>query len=120
MEARSRFCRAISRASVVSSARAPQPLEFTLLKHAEKPWAAIPAESLRLHEEYGSAMGKLEAADALRDRAGKRPFFVAKEFALEQSMGMAAQFSFTKEFGPAELKLWIAAAINSLPVPVSP
>jgi len=33
-------------------------------------WAAIPRNLSDFIEEYGSAMGKLEAADALRDRAG--------------------------------------------------
>ena len=45
---------------------------------------------------------------------------MTEELAFEQSQGMAAQFSFTNGGCRRLLFLWIACAISSLPVPVSP
>ena len=48
------------------------------------------------------------------------PFSWPKSSFSSRSSGMAAQFSFTNGRPHRELRSWIACAISSLPVPVSP
>src|SRR5260370_218056 len=48
------------------------------------------------------------------------PFSWPKSSRSSNPLGMAAQFSFTKVFERRGLRLWMARAINSFPVPVSP
>ena len=52
--------------------------------------------------------------------AGEGALLVAEQLALEQVRGMAAQLSLTNARPRRELSWWIARAISSLPVPVSP
>jgi hypothetical protein len=49
-----------------------------------------------LVEEDGSAVRQLEASHALADRAGKRTFFVAEKFALQQACGNSGTIQFYK------------------------
>ena len=53
-------------------------------------------------------------------RAGERAALVAEELALEQISGSAAQLTATNGARARGLAWWIACAISSLPVPVSP
>ena len=76
---------AISRASVVRVRVLPEAFEFALLQHAEKFGLQFQGNLADFIEEYCAAVSKLEATDALRDCAGKRPLFVAEQLALEQS-----------------------------------
>ena len=68
-------------------ARAAEPLEFLLLQHAEEFRLQLEGNVTDFVEEQRSAVRELEAADLLRDGAGKCPFFVAEELALEQAGG---------------------------------
>src|SRR6266481_1222311 len=63
---------------------AAQPLELLLLQHAEKLWLQGQWDVAHLVEEQRPLVRHLEAADLLRDRAGKRAFFVSKKFAFQQ------------------------------------
>ena len=50
----------------------------------------------------------------------KAPFSRPKSSLSSRPVGIAAQLSLTKGFERRGLRLWIARAINSFPVPVSP
>ena len=64
---------------------------------------------------------ELEAADLLRDGAGKRALLVPEELALEQAGRNRGAVQLDERARDRRLlRLWIARAISSLPVPVSP
>ena len=65
-------------------ARAAQPLELALLQHAQQLRLQLERDLADFVEEHGAAVGQLEAADALADRAGERALLVAEQLALEQ------------------------------------
>lgn len=62
---------------------------------------------------------QFHAADALGDGACECPSFVAEQLA-SRRVGMAAQLSLTNVLSSRGLRLWMARAISSFPVPVSP
>ena len=64
--------------------RAAEPLELLLLQHAQQLRLELERNVADLVEEERAAVGELEAADLLRDRAGERAALVAEELALEK------------------------------------
>src|SRR5437879_4451239 len=58
---------------------AADPLELSLLEHAEKRNLGVRRQILDLVEEERPALGHLEAAGAALHRAGESPFFVPEE-----------------------------------------
>ncbi len=68
-------------------ARVAEPFEFTLLQHTEQLGLQFERRLADFVQEYRPAMGQLEPTDPLRDRAGKRALFVAKQLAFEQAGG---------------------------------
>ena len=77
---------ATSRASV-RSVRVSESFEFTFLQDTEQLGLKFEGRFSDLVQEYRAAIGQLESTDPLRDRAGKRAFFVAKQLAFEQAGG---------------------------------
>src|SRR5437870_4277509 len=69
----------------VNSPCASQPLEFSLLEHAQQLGLKLQRNVADLIQKYRSAIGQLKAADALRDSAGKSAFLVPEELAFEQA-----------------------------------
>ena len=65
-------------------------------------------------------MGKLEAADSPRDGAGEGSLLVAEQLALDEPDGQGGAVDLDQRLGGARLVEWMARAISSLPVPVSP
>src|ERR1700678_4522864 len=65
--------------------RTAQPLEFSLLKHAQQFRLQFERNISDLIEKNRPMMSQFESADALRDRARKSPFLVTEEFTLQQS-----------------------------------
>jgi hypothetical protein len=64
-----------------------EPFEFTLLQHTEQLGLQFERRLADFVEKDRPAMGQLESPDPLRDRAGKRALFVAKQLAFEQAGG---------------------------------
>src|SRR5258708_6416755 len=62
---------------------ASQPLKFTLLQNAQKLRLELKWNLPHLIQKQRAMVCEFQASDALCDSAGKRPFFVAKQFALE-------------------------------------
>ena len=74
-----------------------------------------------LVQEERAAVGVLEAAFAVGAGVGEGAFDVAEQLVLEDAFGRSpAQFSATSRCLRRRLLLWIARAISSLPVPLSP
>ena len=61
-------------------------MEAPLLRHAEQLGLQRRGHVGDFIQEDGAAVGHLEAANALRDRAGERALLVAEEFAFEQGL----------------------------------
>ncbi len=59
-------------------------LEMALLQHAQQLALQLERDFADLVEEQRAAVGELEAADAVAQRAGERALHVAEELALEQ------------------------------------
>ena len=76
---------AISRTSTAQRARAAQALELALLQHAQQLRLQLQRDLADLVEKHRAVVGQLEAADALRDRAGERAPLVPEQLALEQA-----------------------------------
>ena len=100
--------------------RAADALELLLLQHAQQLHLRLERQVADLVEEDGAVVGQLEAALLLLHRAGERAAFVAEQLALDSVAGSAPQFTFTITLGRRRLTRWMARAISSLPVPVSP
>ena len=66
-------------------ARAAEALELLLLEHAQELRLELDRDVAHFVQEERSAVGQLEAPDALRDRARERAALVAEELALEQA-----------------------------------
>ena len=66
------------------AARAADALELALLQHAQQLRLRLERQLADLVEEQRAAVGELEAAAALLDRAGEGALLVAEELALEQ------------------------------------
>jgi len=71
-------------------------------------------------KEQRALVGQFKPADPLGDGAGEGASLMAEQLAFEQPVGIAAQFILTKVRSRRLLRLWIARAMSSLPVPVSP
>src|SRR6516162_11330906 len=69
----------------VKCPRASQPLTLSLLQHAQQLGLNLQRNIPDLIEKDGPAIRQLEAADALRDGAGKRAPLVSAELAFEQA-----------------------------------
>ena len=59
---------------------AAQALEFVLLQNAQYLGLQLQRHIADLIQEQGATMGRLEAADRLRDSAGESTLFVSEEF----------------------------------------
>ena len=64
---------------------AAEALEFLFLQHAQEFRLQLERNVADLVEEQRAAVGQLEAADLLRDRAGERALLVAEQLAFEQA-----------------------------------
>ena len=95
-------------------------LELALLEDAEELGLGLQGQLADLVQEEGAAVGQLEAADPPGEGAGEGAFLVAEQLALDQPAGRAAQLSLISGLAARRLWEWIARAISSLPVPVSP
>src|SRR3990167_5375395 len=100
--------------------RSAHALELPFLEHAEQLRLKVERQLADLVQEDGPSVGQLEAADLPRERPREGALLVAEQLALEESAGMAAQFTFTSGLCRRALRSWRARATNSLPVPVSP
>ncbi len=96
------------------------PLELALLQDAEQLDLELGRGAVDLVEEDAAGVGRLEPAGAVVDGAGERALDVAEQLALEQALGQRAAVD--PDVGPVDrgLRSWMARAISSLPVPVSP
>ena len=96
-------------------------LELALLQHAQQLGLQLERDLADLVEEQRAAVGELEAADAVAQRAGERALLVAEELALEQlARDRRAVDADQRPVAALGCASWMARAISSLPVPVSP
>ena len=95
-------------------------VEFMLLQDVEQLGLDLGREFADLIEEDGAAVGELEAADAPGDGAREGPLLVAEELALHEPVGRALQLTLMNGLSARLLVEWMARAISSFPVPVSP
>ena len=100
--------------------RAADPVELALLQDAQQLGLGLGGELADLVEEDRAAVGQLEPAGAAGDRAGEGPLLVAEQLALDESRGQGRAVDLDERLVPARLVEWMARAISSLPVPVSP
>ena len=110
----------MTRTSTRLRAAAADGLELALLEHAQELDLGLRRQLAHLVEEDRAAVGQLEAADAPLDRAGERALDVAEQLALDEPRRDGAQLTLTSAPLPAAAPAWMARAISSLPVPVSP
>ena len=75
---------AISRNCGADRPRAADPFDLAFLDRAQQLGLQVRLEVADLVEEQRAAVGQLELADALLDRAGERALFVAEQRALDQ------------------------------------
>ena len=95
-------------------------LDLALLEHAQELGLQRDVELADLVEEDRAAVGLLEAAGVLRDRAGEAALLVAEQRRFDQLARDGPQSSTTNGFALRADALWSARATISLPVPVSP
>ena len=100
--------------------RVADPFELSFLQHAQQLDLQLGRGGVDFVEEHRAGVGRLEAAGAVLDRAGERPADVAEQFAFQQAFASAPQLTRTNGPLPRGLSWWMALAISSLPVPVSP
>ena len=101
--------------------RAAEPLELVLLEHAQDLGLRARAHVADLVEEQRAAVGLLEPADALLVGAGERALLVAEQLGLEQVLLERRAVHLDEVARRCRSELWwMAPAISSLPVPVSP
>ena len=100
--------------------RATDPFELAFLQHAQQFRLQIQRQFTDLVEEDGSFVGQLEATHFLRERAGEGALLMTEQFAFDQAGWDGRAIDFDEGPTLRGLKLWIARAISSLPVPVSP
>ena len=81
---------------------------------------AAPAAARRSRRGTRAAVGRLELARLLRDRAGEGALLVAEQLALEQRLGDRGAVDRHERPSARGLLLWSARATSSLPVPLSP
>src|SRR5260370_5806082 len=72
-----------------------------------------------LIQENRSALRELKPTDSALARTGESTLFVTKQFAVNQTVGSPAQFTFTNARFRRPLLACTARAINSVPVPDS-
>jgi hypothetical protein len=101
--------------------RAADALELALLQHAQQLGLQGRRDLADLVEQQRAAVGQLEAALAHPVGAGERALLVAEQLALEQGRRTGRRSSRTASAARrAGGRAWIARAISSLPVPLSP
>jgi hypothetical protein len=95
-------------------------LEAAVLRDAQQLGLELRRHLGDFIEENRAAVGHLESADALGDRAGEGAFSWPNSSLSSRFSGMAAQLTFTS--GPAArgLQAWMTSARTSLPTPLSP
>ena len=93
---------------------------IALLEDAEQLGLGLRGQLADLVEEERAPLGQLEAADPAGDGAGERALLVAEELALDEPRGESGAVDLDQRLGRRRLFEWIARAISSLPVPVSP
>src|SRR5436190_7553654 len=95
-------------------------LNLMILKDTEQRNLCFRRQIANLVEEDRAAIGGFEPAEAPLQRARERALLVAEELGGDERRGIAAQFTRMKA-RPARCDfLWMARAISSLPLPVSP
>ena len=95
-------------------------LELALLEDAEQLHLELGRGAVDLVEEDGAGVRRLEPAGAVLDGAGERALDVAEQLAFEQALGQGPAVDADVRAGRRGLRSWMARAISSLPVPVSP
>ena len=99
---------------------ASQTLELLFLNGTQQLWLQFQADVADLVEKERTPIGELESALLLQQGSREGPSLVPEQLALEQSRGIAAQLIRTNGRSRLALRLCIARAISSFPVPVSP
>ena len=96
-------------------------LELALLEDAQQRDLRLRRQLAHLVEEDRAAVGGLEPPDAALQRAGEGAALVSRTARTRSASGGIAP-QFTRTNGPAARaeRSWMARAISSLPVPVSP
>ena len=101
-------------------ARTADPFELLLLQCAQNLGLEFQGKVADFIQEECSLMGQLQPSDLLRDRSRESAFFVAEQLAFEKPGGNGRAIKSDESMIAAGAQPWIARAINSLPVPVSP
>ena len=96
-------------------------LDDLILQHAQQLGLQRRRQLADLVEEHRAAVGQLEPAALLRDRAGERAALVAEQLALEQRFRKGGAVD-RRRTGPARARCCGGSrcATSSLPVPLSP
>ena len=100
--------------------RAADPLDVAILQHAQKADLGVERQLADFVEEQRAAVGPLEPTLAGFRGAGEGAPLVAEELRVDQLAGNGAAIDADERPAGRSLRLWIARATTSLPVPVSP
>src|SRR5258708_31901106 len=95
-------------------------LELALLQHAQQLLLRAERHLADLVQEDRALVRGFEATLMLGHRPVKEPFSWPKSSLSSSVSGSAAQLTFTRGPSRRSEALWMASAISSLPVPVSP
>ena len=95
-------------------------LHRLFLQHAQHLGLRLQAHVADLVEKDRPAVGDLELAAPIGDRAGERAAHVAEQLAFDQLLGNRGAVHFDEGAVRRRLNAWIVRATSSLPVPFSP
>src|SRR5215468_8082401 len=99
---------------------APNPPYFVLLQNTQQFGLHVGADVADLVEEASATLGFLKHPFLIRNRSGKCPSNMTKDFTFQQRLGQRAAVHRHKWVVRRGLCWWMARAIRSLPVPLSP
>ena len=99
---------------------AAEPAELALLQNPQKLDLRAQAKFADFVEKQRTVARLLQIAFARTDGAGKSAFFVAEQLGFDQRFGDGAAADGDKGRSERVPRLWMALAISSLPVPLSP
>jgi hypothetical protein len=100
--------------------RTPQPFDFPFLNCAQQLGLKFNRQFANLIQKECATIGRLKAPKPLRDRSSEGTSLMPKEFTFKQRGWKCRAVNCYKTVLPARLASWMACAITSLPVPVSP
>ena len=111
----------MTRTSTLTLAGAADRLDDLLLERAQHLGLRLEAHVADLVEEQRAAVGQLELAAAIGDRAGERALHVPEQLALDQLLGNRGAVHLDERAACAGgCSAWMVRATSSLPVPFSP